>query len=196
MLRTQGTYGDVEVNYYIRRITIDENDFSVYDNLEKGGAGTLKFAVGQRRQNITVFINDDKIPEADEKFEVHLTQPRGGVLLTKDSFATVTVLVNDAGNGIFRFSKDSLSMTVDEPGSRHVGTTQASFTVIRENGTIGEVVVTWRIANITTDFKAVNGSVLFKDGERRKSFIVETIVDTVPEKKERFLIVLSIGRGK
>ena len=198
VLRTQGTFGEIEVNYYIRKINIQENDFSVYGNLERGGEETLKFLVGQRKQNITIFVNNDKIPEANEEFEVHLTSPRGGALLGQDSIAFVTVLVNDAGNGIFRLSKESLGMTVDEPGSRHVGTTRASFTVVRENGTIGEVVIGWRIANLTAslDFKDSNGTVLFKDGERRSSFVVETVVDTVPEKEEQFLIVLSVVRGK
>jgi G-protein coupled receptor 98 len=200
VLRTQGTFGDIEVNYYIRRINIEENDFRLYGNLQMGGEGTLKFYVGQRRQNITIFIHNDVIPEANEQFEVRLKSPRGGALLGPllDSIAHVTVLVNDAGNGIFRFSDGSLGMTVDEPGSRHVGTTRASFTVVRENGTIGEVVLGWRIANVTAslDFKSLNGTVLFKDGERRRSFGVETVVDTVPEKEERFLIVLSVVRGK
>lgn len=198
MLRTQGTFGEIEVNYFIRKINISENDFSVYNNLEVGGEGILKYRVGQRTQNITVFINNDLTPEADEQFQVHLKLPRGGALLGLDYIAYVTVLVNDAGNGIFRFSDESLRMTVDEPGSRHVGTTRASFTVVRENGTIGEVVISWEIANVTasSDFRSANGTVLFKDGERRKSFVVETVVDTVPEKEELFLVVLSVVRGK
>ena len=198
MLRTQGTFGEIEVNYFIRRINISENDFSVYNNLEIGGEGVLKYRVGQRTQNITVFINNDLIPEDDEQFQVHLKTPSGGAVLGQDSIAYVTVLVNDAGNGIFRFSHGSLGMTIDEPGSRHVGRTRAIFTVERENGTIGEVVISWEIANVTAslDFKSANGTILFKHGERSKSFDVETAVDIVPEKEELFLVVLSIVRGK
>ena len=199
VLRTQGTFGEIEVNYYIRRINIEENDFSLYNNLEMGGEGVLKYRVGQQTQNITVFINDDLEPEADEQFQVQLTSPRGGARLGQDSkIAYVTVLVNDGGNGIFRFSHDSLGMTVDEPGSRHVGVTRVGFTVVRENGTIGEVVIGWEIANETasTDFKSANGTVLFKKSERTKSFVVETAMDTVPEKQELFLVVLSVVRGK
>ena len=198
MLRTQGTFGEIEVKYFIRKINICENDFRVYSNLEIGGEGILKYRVGQRTQNITVFINNDLIPEADEQFQVHLKTPSGGAVLGQDSIAYVTVLVNDAGNGIFRFSHGSLGMTIDEPGSRHVGRTRAIFTVERENGTIGEVVINWEIANVTArlDFKSANGTILFKDDERSKSFDVETAVDIVPEKEELFLVVLSIVRGK
>ena len=198
MLRTQGTFGEIEVKYFIRKINICENDFSVYSNLEIGGEGILKYRVGQRTQNITVFINNDLIPEADEQFQVHLKTPSGGAVLGQDSIAYVTVLVNDAGNGIFRFSHGSLGMTIDEPGSRHVGRTRAIFTVERENGTIGEVVISWEIANVTAslDFKSANGTILFKHDERSKSFDVETAVDIVPEKEELFLVVLSIVRGK
>ena len=199
MLRTQGTYGDIGVRYYIRRLSTDENDFSVYGSLEMGGEGSLDFDVGQREQNITIFINDDKIPEDNERFQVHLTSPSGGALLGKlDYIAEVTILVNDAGNGIFRFSQGSLRKRVDEPGSRHVGTTRASFTVVRENGTIGEVVIGWTIVNLTAsvDFKDSNGTVLFKEGERMRSFVVETVVDDVPEKQERFLVALHVVRGK
>ena len=198
MLRTQGTFGEIEVKYFIRKINICENDFRVYSNLEIGGEGILKYRVGQRTQNITVFINNDLIPEADEQFQVHLKTPSGGAVLGQDSIAYVTVLVNDAGNGIFRFSHGSLGMTIDEPGSRHVGRTRAIFTVERENGTIGEVVISWEIANVTAslDFKSANGTILFKDDERSKSFDVETAVDIVPEKEELFLVVLSIVRGK
>lgn len=199
VLRTQGTFGEIKVNYYVRRRTIDENDFSLYGKLEAGGEGTLKFLVGQRTQNITIFINDDTIPEGDELFEVRLKKKKDQDFeLGRDSIAYVTVLVNDAGNGIFRFTQGSLDLTVDEPGSRHVGTTRANFVVERENGTIGDVVIGWSIANFTAraDFKAVNGSVLFKNGERKNSFDVETEVDTTPEKEERFLVVLSVIRGK
>lgn len=195
--RRQGLYGDIEVNYFIRKENIGEEDFRVYDNLQIGGEGTLKFLKGQRTQNITVFVNDDIIPEVNETFQIVLKSPTGGALLGKDSIAHVTILVNDAGNGLFRFSDESLMLTLDEPGSRHVGSTRATFTVVRDNGTLGDVVVGWRIDNSSAsdDFKSANGSVLFKDGETRKSFIVETVVDTTPEKKERFLIVLSILQG-
>lgn len=198
VLRTQGTFGEIEVSYFIRKINIQENDFSVYGNFEIGGQGILKFGIGQREQNISVFVHNDIIPEAAEQFEVHLKSPSGGALLGLDSTAYVTVLVNDAGNGIFRFSKESLGMTVDEPGSRHVGTTRASFTVVRENGTIGDVTIGWRIANLSAnlDFKSANGTIVFKDGERSRSFVVETVVDTVPEKAEMFLVVLFPLRGK
>ena len=198
VLRTQGTFGEIEVNYFIRRINIDENDFSLYNNLEMGGEGILKYRIGQQTQNITVFINDDLEPEADEQFQVQLKPPRGGAGLGQDPIAYVTVLVNDGGNGIFRFSHESLGMTVDEPGSRHVGVTRVGFTVVRENGTLGEVVIGWEIANETAsrDFKSANGTVLFKKDEQTKSFVVETAMDTVPEKAELFLVVLSVVRGK
>ena len=186
------------MRYSIKLVSVDESDFSVYGNLQIGGEGSLKFDVGEREENITVFINDDVIPEDNELFEVHLKSPSGGALLGLDSIAYVTVLLNDAANGIFRFSEGSLSITVDEPGSRHVGRTRANFTVVRDNGTIGEVVIGWRIANLTAsvDFKHSNGTVLFKHGERMKTFAVETVVDTVPEKEERFLVVVSVVRGK
>lgn len=198
VLRTQGTFSDIEVSYFIRKINIQESDFYVYGDLVIGGQRRLMFVDGQRTQNITVFVYDDNEPEGDETFEVHLIQPSPGVQLGDESIASVTVLVNDAGNGIFKFDGSSLHYFIDEPGSPHVGTTKARFTVLRENGTIGTVVIGWSFGNDTTstDFIAVNGTVTFKNGERVKSFTVETVVDSVPEKEETFLITLSILSGK
>ena len=104
--------------------------------------------------------------------------------------------MSDAGNGIFKFDPASLRVLVDEPGNKHVGTTQASFTVVRANGTIGDVVLGWSIMNQTADFRSTNGTVLFRDGQRRASFVIETVMDLTPEKEEEFLVVLSVLSGK
>ena len=189
VLRTQGTHGDIQVHYYIRRLSIQENDFHVYGSLEMGGENTLNFVKGQRSQNITVFVYDDNNPEGDETFEVWLKTPSGGAQLAgKESVAQVTILVSDGGNGIFKFDAASLKKFVDEAGTA----------VLRENGTIGVVVIGWSVRNESArmDLKSTNGTVMFKEGETKKSFTIETVVDLTPEKKEKFLVVLSVLSGK
>ena len=178
---------------------MQENDFHVYGSLEMGGENTLNFVKGQRSQNITVFVYDDNNPEGDETFEVWLKTPSGGAQLAgKESVAQVTILVSDGGNGIFKFDAASLKKFVDEAGTTIVGTTKARFTVLRENGTIGVVVIGWSVRNESArvDLKSTNGTVMFKEGETKKSFTIETVVDLTPEKKEKFLVVLSVLSGK
>lgn len=198
VLRTQGTHGDIQVHYFIRRRNIQENDFHVYGSLEKGGENTLDFVEGQRSQNITVFVYDDNNPEGDETFEVWLKTPSGGAQLAGKKFVEVTLLVSDGGNGIFTFDAASLHKFVDEPGTKIVGTTKGRFTILRENGTIGVVVIGWSVRNDSAriDLKTANGTVMFRDGETKKSFTIETVVDLIPEKKEKFLVVLSVLSGK
>ncbi|PWT83480.1 MAG: hypothetical protein C5B44_00525 [Acidobacteria bacterium] len=59
-------------------------------------AGTLTFYPGETTKTITVPITDDLYPEANETFDVTLSNPTAATL-TGISTATVTILDNDAG---------------------------------------------------------------------------------------------------
>ncbi len=59
-------------------------------------AGTLSFAPGETAKTITVPVTDDLYAEANETFDVTLSNPTGATL-TGVSTATVTLLDNDAG---------------------------------------------------------------------------------------------------
>lgn len=54
------------------KATASEGDFVPIEEGE-----TLVFAVGSREQNISVFINEDDIPETDEPFYIILFNSTG-----------------------------------------------------------------------------------------------------------------------
>ena len=195
VLRTQGTFGVVKVNYYVEmNDQATRSDFHIPDN--PGGESTLEFADGEMTRNITVAITDDPTAEDDESFEVILkgNSVVGGVVLGSPSRVRVTIKASDNAHGAFSLS--DVARRVFEPGSG--ADNEAEFGIVRTGASFGTVVVGWGVVNASAsrDLSPVRGNVTFAAGVTQGSFKIRALLDNTPEQAETFVIGLSIVSGK
>lgn len=131
-----------------------------------GTGAVIGFAEGEFRKTITVFVNADDIPEADESIRVTLSNPTQGAVVASANDSTVSIIIeaNDNAAGIFGFAPNSRAAVISE------GST-LSLLVERSVGQIGDVMVYWGITDLTdmgsgpdglaNDFEAISGSISF-----------------------------------
>ncbi|XP_008059253.2 G-protein coupled receptor 98 [Carlito syrichta] len=180
--------GSVDVTCTVHYATMDgkatarEGDFVL---LDKGG--TLVFEAGSREQLISVFVNEDGIPETDEPFYIVLFNSTGDTVVYQYGVATVIIEANDDPNGIF--SLEPIDKTVEE------GKTNA-FWILRHRGYFGNVSVAWQLFQNDSalqpgqEFYETSGTVAFLDGEGTKSIILHAFPDKIPEFNEFYNLKL------
>ncbi|XP_076995276.1 adhesion G-protein coupled receptor V1 [Tamandua tetradactyla] len=172
------------------KATARERDFVP---VEKGE--TLVFEVGRREQSISVFVNEDDIPETDESFYIILFNSTGDTVVYQYGIATVIIEANDDTNGIF--SLEPIDKAVEE------GKTN-SFWILRHRGHFGNVSVAWQLFQNDSalqpgqEFYETSGNVNFVDGEGAKPIILHAFPDKIPEFNEFYtlkLVNISGGSG-
>ncbi|KAL1783722.1 G-protein coupled receptor 98 [Sigmodon hispidus] len=179
--------GSVDVACTVQYATMDghasgrEGDFVP---VEKGE--TLVFAIGSREQSVSVYVNDDGIPETDEPFYIILFNSTGDTVVYHDGVATVVIEANDDPNGIF--SLEPIDKAVEE-GKMN------TFWILRHRGHFGNVSVAWQLfQNVSLqpeqEFYETSGTVDFIDGEGSKPVILHAFPDTIPEFNEFYILRL------
>ncbi|KAL2779432.1 adhesion G-protein coupled receptor V1 precursor [Daubentonia madagascariensis] len=180
--------GSVDVTCTVQYATLDgkatarEGDFVP---VKKGE--TLVFEVGSREQSISVFVNEDGIPETDEPFYIILFNSTGDTVVYQHGVATVIIEANDDPNGIF--SLEPIDKAVEE------GKTNA-FWILRHRGHFGNVSVAWQLFQNDSalqsgqEFYETSGTVNFMDGEVAKPIILHAFPDAVPEFNEFYILKL------
>ena len=199
VLRTQGTFGVVRVNYRVFQQTATSADFFVAGADAMTGAEVMiEFADGQREQNITVYVLNDGTPEDDEKFTVflRLRSDSNGATLGRQNQVDVIISHSDNGRGVFKLDCSSVSKIIVEPGNGNIN--EAQFQIVRNVASFGTVVVGWRVVNgsASSDLSPVSGNMTFGPSETQKAFSVRAVIDSVPEQAETFVIALSILSGR
>ena len=168
----------------------------------EGAPARLEFANGERDKNITVYILNDNVTEPAEQFEIGLTVQNaiqnGGVTIGQPNKAKVTIQANDDANGVIRFSTSSTNRTVFEPEVGVTSVNTATYSVRRDIGTFGVVVVGWRITNVTntSDISPISGTVTFQPNDREEYFHLSSLADNIPELSKTFVIELSVLSGE
>uniref|UniRef100_A0A8C3XBP1 Adhesion G-protein coupled receptor V1 n=1 Tax=Catagonus wagneri TaxID=51154 RepID=A0A8C3XBP1_9CETA len=180
--------GSVDVACTVQYATMDgkatarEGDFVP---TEKGEM--LVFAVGSREQNISVFINEDDIPETDEAFYIILFNSTGDTVVYQYGIATVIIEANDDPNGIF--SLEPIEKAIEEGKNN-------SFWILRHRGHFGSVSVAWQLFQNDSalqpgqEFYETSGTVNFMDGEGAKPIILHAFPDKIPEFNEFYILKL------
>ncbi|KAM6225436.1 adhesion G-protein coupled receptor V1 [Rhynchocyon petersi] len=164
------------------KATAREGDFVP---VEKGE--TLVFEVGRREQSISVFVNEDDIPETDESFYIILFNSTGDTVVYQYGTATVVIEANDDPNGIF--SLEPIDKAIEEGKSK-------GFWILRHRGHFGNVSVTWQLFQNDSalqpgqEFYETSGSVNFMDGEGAKPIVLRAFPDNIPEFNEFFILKL------
>ncbi|XP_033623594.1 adhesion G-protein coupled receptor V1 [Fukomys damarensis] len=162
--------------------TAKEGDFVP---AEKGE--TLVFEVGSREQSVSVYVNEDGIPETDESFYIILFNSTGDTVVYQYGMATVIIEANDDPNGIF--SLEPMDKTVEE------GETN-TFWILRHRGCFGNVSVGWQLFQNDSalqpgqEFYDTSGAVHFMAGEEAKPVILRAFPDSIPEFTEFYILKL------
>lgn len=152
--------------------------------------GTLTFQAGETKQNITVTLRNDDVPEQAENFTVRLVNASQNAYINPPGEATVILLPNDDQHGVIAF--DQHPRILDEDGTR-----TGMFYVNRSKGTFGTVTVSWKIfgANASSVFETTSAILSFPPGESRWSFAVTVRHDSEPEETKEFYVQLSNVTG-
>nr|XP_006812422.1 PREDICTED: G protein coupled receptor 98-like protein isoform X1 [Saccoglossus kowalevskii] len=178
--RTGGAIGDVSISWRVAGGTASNRlDYTA-------DGATLTFPPRERRQEITLSIRDDVIPEVNETLIVELFNPGGGSILGRRDYVTVTILANDYVAGVLKFTV--LSYIVKE-GDRF------EVTVERSPPAVGTVEVSWKIEGVNNhlpqlNFQDINGTLVFAEGQSIQVISIYTLVDDTPETNEEYVIKL------
>ena len=146
-------------------------------------SGTLTFAAGETSKTVTVSVNGDTVPEADETLTLQLSNAVGTGIVDATGVGTI---VNDDGLSIANPS----NVTEGNSGTRTV-----PFVVTLSSASTQQVSVHYATANGTatagSDYVATSGTLTFAPGELSKTVNVTINGDTVFEPNETFRMVLT-----
>jgi Ca2+-binding RTX toxin-like protein len=155
--------------------------------------GTLTIAAGQTTGTIMVPVRGDTVDEANETFQVTLSNPVGGAVLGT-STATSTIVNDDRINVI----------SITGPGGagiveRNSGTSAHTFTVNLTSAAAVATTVGWVVTGTglnpvnAADFGAgqLSGTVTIAAGATSATFTVDVAGDTLVEANEGFAVTIS-----
>lgn len=161
-------------------------------------SGTLTFGPGDTQRTITVQVRGDTVGEANETFELRLTNPRNATLSPTANVGVATIIDNDGGVG------PSLSIAPVSVTEGNSGTTTAVFNVTMSATSASTVTAVFNtgdpssgtnFATAGVDYNATSGTITFAPGETSKSVTVVVVGDTNLESDEIFQVTLSSPTG-
>ncbi|HEX8251393.1 MAG TPA: FG-GAP-like repeat-containing protein, partial [Pyrinomonadaceae bacterium] len=152
-----------------------------FDNV----TGTVTFQPGVLSQIIEIPVRGDLLDEADEVFNVHLTDAVNAAI--KDSQGKATIADNDEAPGI------SISDATITEGSG--GTSQLSFNASLTQASGRQTKVSFATQNGTAaapaDFTAISGILAIEPGLTAKQITVQINPDTLVEPDENFRMIIT-----
>ena len=192
---TEGDAGTVDATFTVslntassRTITVD---YATADGTAtspadyEAAAATLTFNPGQTAKTVTVHVNGDLLDEANEMFDVNLSNPSNVTIGDGEGLGTITdndplpaIAVNDVtvseGDGGMVAATFTLSLNV--PSGRSLSVDYATSDVT---------------ATAPADYLAANGTVTFAAGQTSKQVTVLVNGDLLDEANETFRVNLS-----
>ena len=170
------------------------NDADFTDGIRP--SGSLTFAAGEASKTITVNVNGDTIVEADEGFQVTLSNVSGGILGTSTA---VGLIKNDDLDAAISITAANVTAAEGNAGGKAF-----PFTVIRSVTTAGTTTVNWSVRG-SGDYPASGddfvggllpgGTLTFAVGETQKTILVNINGDQDVEADETFTVLLSDAVG-
>lgn len=182
VLRRDGSAGAVSVVFLAANGTATApQDFINNTPIE------LEFADGQTRRTVSIPIVDDDIFEETETFNLFLDSISGGASYGETRRAIVTIFDDDDPPGNLEF--EQVEYTVTE------GTPHVEITVVRVNGSAGEISADLLIRDGTAkapqDYTNISPRTLrFADGQTRQIVRIPIIDDDIREDPETFTVSL------
>ncbi|XP_038661208.1 adhesion G-protein coupled receptor V1 isoform X3 [Scyliorhinus canicula] len=178
-------YRGALLKQFLRYVVEPKKSFEFY-----GNTGVLEFDPGEREIAITLLARQDDVPELDEHYSAilssHSIPPS---TLGAATQINITVLKNDDPHGVIQFITQKFTETINESKGDTLYT--ATFPVIRDRGTFGDVSVFWIVDPIfTNDVYPVQGVVNFTNAESSKNITLQSLPDAIPEEIETFTVIL------
>ena len=175
----------VTVNYFTADGTATApSDYTAIPNT------VLTFAPGETTKSVTVLVNGDTTPEANETFTVNLATPTNATIATAQGIGTI---VNDDA------ALPSLTINDVRVVEGNSGTVNAVFTVTLSAAATTPVSVAYATANGTatagSDYVATNGTLNFAVGQTTQTITVVVNGDLIKEANETFFVNLSNASG-
>ncbi len=150
----------------------------------------LTFAPGETTKSVTVLVNGDTTPEANETFNVNLATPTNATIADPQGLGTI---VNDDA------ALPSLAINDVRVVEGNSGTVNAVFTVTLSQASATAVSVAYATANGTatagSDYVATSGTLNFAAGQTTQTITVVVNGDTLKEANETFFVNLSGASG-
>ena len=151
----------------------------------QSGSGKVSFLPGETQKSVSVSVNGDTTVEADESFQLLLTNP---VNASVSGFGATCTILND---DILRYlSVQDVSVLEGDSGTRN-----ALFTVRLSSPASQPVTVDYTTSDGTAlsplDYIAASGAVTFLAGETQKQVAIQVVGDVSNEPDESFQLTLS-----
>ncbi|WP_416673345.1 Calx-beta domain-containing protein [Egbenema bharatensis] len=177
------SYQSITVNY-----ATQDGTATVADGDYLSQTGQLTFAPGETSQTIAITINSDTKREADETFNLVLSNPTNATLETATGIGTI---LNDDGIPVVTIAP--AQATFLEGNS---GTTPYTFTVSLSNPSANSVTVSYSTQDGTAtvadgDYLRSSGTLTFRAGETTKTITVLGQGDNRFELDETFQVKLN-----
>ncbi|XP_070760191.1 adhesion G-protein coupled receptor V1 [Enoplosus armatus] len=152
VLRARGHFGNVTVFWqlFANDSVTPLEDIQEFTNT----SGSITFTTGEETKPIVLEANSDKLPEFNEFFVLRLVNISGGYpgeggrLAETSLNASVLIPFNDDPFGVFAITDSNLDQEVAEDVlSEDDMADVTSFTILRQQGTFGDVRVAWEIVS-------------------------------------------------
>ncbi|XP_041643632.1 adhesion G-protein coupled receptor V1 [Cheilinus undulatus] len=152
VLRARGHFGDVTVFW---QLFSNDSEIPLKENQEfTNTSGFITFTTGEETKPIVLEAISDKLPEFNEYFVLRLVNVTGGYpgeggqLAETSLNASVLIPFNDDPFGVFAITDSNLDQEVAEDVlSEDDMADVTSFTILRQQGTFGDVRVAWEIVS-------------------------------------------------
>ena len=150
-------------------------------------SGTLTFRPGQTRKTVSVPILDDARSEGDETFGLALTNLQGATFAVNSGTGTIV-------------NAEPLALSISDATATEGVDQTIDFTVSLNRATTRRITVNVLFSSGTADFsdiELIDGSmsVTFEPGQRRRTYSVRIVDDSVNEPSETFSMVLQYEGG-
>jgi hypothetical protein len=162
--------------------------------------GSMTLAAGQSQARIEITIKDDAIVEADERFQLRLSQASAGLILMADPVSAQVTVVDDDRSVA---SIESLAASTIVEGNE--GSTVYAFEIVLDQAPASAQTVSWSVVGSGAapadgaDFLGgalPSGSASFAAGETRQRVEIRIAGDTLAESNEGFTVQLNSGSSR
>lgn len=148
----------------------------------EAASGTLTFGPSDTEKTLTFNITDDNVHDGDKSFVVTLKKPTGGTSIGSKSIANITINDNET-SGSVQFVESAISV--------NEGDGSVAVTLERTGDKTGNATVEYSLVEVSTSaassdysYDTKHSSIVFGDGEDRKSFNVTIVEDLEVESSE------------
>ena len=179
------TSGPVQVSYG----TVQLSGSSAADEGSdyEATSGTLTFRPGQTRKTVSVPILDDARNEGDETFGLALTNLQGATFAVNSGTGTIV-------------NAEPLALSISDATATEGVDQTIDFTVSLNRATTRRITVNVLFSSGTADFSDIelidgSTSVTFEPGQRRRTYSVRIVDDSVNEPSETFSMILQYSGG-